>query len=342
MKSTRRTRAKAAADDKSDDRPKKLAVRFAKKTQEIFKDEDIREHVNDVKVLSDAIVTTMNKRVGEAFVDIEYPVDSLISMYMSVYEPLFGDILARYPFPIAQSKVREILYAAWNEPSSELYRRFFQTHPDNPEHPFMEWAALTLMTANLGTFMRYGHCMNKCGEVLKYFNHKLAVGVRETDKELADLVQACKDAHREITEAMKWHNILDLDSLFQKASEILPPRRKCSIAFPNPKHIRTSKYPPTARDNISPTGFKSWIDGVPYPLYIHNKHDRKYVLRDGMFHRHPPLKFATEEPKDEHEQKGGKKPPPPPPQRRNINTAASKPNNQPKPSAKPKSKKSAK
>lgn len=229
-----------------------MPVGFHAKEKDIreFHDEDIHEYVRDVERLTDTLVQFLQRTVkeniyhlGQHYKGYENDDKSYADIFEHKYKKISEKVLKNDMDEL--EGVYETLFNFLDKPTAFLLRSMFQMHNNSTHHTSREykrlhWCAIIVILIGLGSFLEYGHCLNKCAEALVYAKDNDNISFSQWGVTVPDFARLCYSSHGTIEEALGWDDIRDLDRLLQEASQIARKGAKaCSLAFPTadvPKH----------------------------------------------------------------------------------------------------------
>jgi hypothetical protein len=259
-------------------------------------DDDIQEHARDVERVIDTLVAFLRRNVqdniyhlGQHRCGFENDERSFEHEFEKYYHRIARKVVSapnENAFANELEGVFEMLMEYLDRPTADLLRQLFQmqvaknTH--SVEYRRLHWCALIVMLVGLGSFLEYGHCLNKCAEALVYSDRN-EVRFSVWGKSVPEFARLCTHSHEMIEKALEWYDLRDMDRLLQEASAIARKGAKvCSLMSPTPevaKH-KLGTLPGlknTARPVYSPNG------SVAY--YV-NRLGTKYVLNpDGLLQK---------------------------------------------------------
>lgn len=252
-------------------------------------DEDIQEHIRDVERITETLVQFLRRSVkdnvyhlGQHRRGYENDERSIAEVFEKYYQRIARKVVAaptEYAFTQELDGVYETMMEYLDRPTAHLLRHLFQMqvskNTQSNEYRRVHWCALIVMLVGLGTFLEYGHCINKCAEALVYSDDRDEIRFSTWGKSVPEFARTCERLHSLIEDALEWDDLRDMDRLLLEASAIARKGAKaCSLTLPTAdvaKHKLGSLS--GLKNNVRPVYSK---DGrVEY--YVNGK-GTKYIL----------------------------------------------------------------
>lgn len=212
-----------------------------------FDDADLHDYMRDVERVTDTLVQFLGRTVKENIYHLGQHYrghDNDDNSYADIFEKKYKKISEKVLQNDAEKElegVYETMLDYVDKPTSHLLRTLFkmQSHKTSNtanatrEYKRLHWCAMIVMLIGLGSFLEYGHCMNKCADALIYLKDRNEVWFSHWGTTVPEFANMCSSSHGAIEDALGWDDIRDMDRLLQETSAIARKGAKvCSLAFP--------------------------------------------------------------------------------------------------------------
>lgn len=213
----------------------------------MFTDEDMQEYVRDVERVTDTLLQFLQHTVreniyhlGQHYKGDENDDRSFADKFEKQYQKVARKVL-QFDSQDAFEQELEGVYGTMMEyldrPTSHLLRRLFQMEASrntaSKAYRQLRWCAIIVMLIGLGSFLEYGHCLNKCADALVYYHDRYEIRFSHWGVTVPEFAKLCIRSHRDVEEALGWDDLRDLDRIMQEVSQIARRGAKvCSLTFP--------------------------------------------------------------------------------------------------------------
>lgn len=213
-----------------------------------FHDEDMNEHVRDVERVTETLVQFLKRTVKDNTFHLgqhrrghENDEASYSDVFEHQYQRIAQKVLQipEKQFLEELDGVYETMMEYLDRPTAKLFQHLFRMqtarNTQSKEYRQLHWCAIIVMLAGLGSFLEYGHCLNKCADALLYYKDRDEIWFSNWGVAVPEFARLCLKSHRAIEDALGWDDIRDLDQILQEASQIVRKGAKvCSLTFPTP------------------------------------------------------------------------------------------------------------
>jgi hypothetical protein len=257
--------------------PKTVAFHSVNKTYEIPAD-TLTEHMRDVERVTETLIKFLKTSLRDNIFHLgqhrkghendDRSFDDIFEIhYVSVTKKVL-QVKSDADLQVELGGIYETMYDYIEKPTAYLLRDLFKLQASfnrkSDKYRRLHWCAIIVILIGLGTFLQYGHCVNKCADALSYSEDRDEIRYSPWGKDVPELASLCLKSHRQIEDALGWDDIRDMDRLLQEASQIARRGAKvCSLAFRTPE-VAMKKLGPLSgtKSNIISTNVS--VDGQKY------------------------------------------------------------------------------